>query len=303
MKNARFLWVAALFVVVAGCGGGGGASAPAETTNGGLVPPPPPGWRISEGPTPYTTDSLFEYLNGGAPLYLDYGFEGLTQTRYQLGDDPLACVTLDVFDMGSDLGAFGVYRSIVPPGAEVEAWGVEAYRSGAIAAAWRGSFYVHGEADDERPEMVDALNRLVSAAIESVEGPQALPPVLDILPRRDLVPGSERYVAVDLFGFAFLPGGVVASYTVDGGVADLFFSELAGPAEAEDALEQMRHHQLEWGSLGGDITDLGDGGFRFDDPGLGPGMVVRTGSFIVGVHGVPGGEELVRELTDGLPPE
>ncbi len=64
------------------------------------------GWQIADGPTEYDSEGLFEYLNGGAPLYLDFGFQGMAHVRYQLGDDSLSSVTLDVYDMGSDLGAW-----------------------------------------------------------------------------------------------------------------------------------------------------------------------------------------------------
>ena len=67
------------------------------------------GWRIADGPITYDSVSLYEYLNGGAERYLAHGFSELVHVRYQLGADPAACVTLDVYDMGSGLGAFGIY--------------------------------------------------------------------------------------------------------------------------------------------------------------------------------------------------
>ena len=73
---------------------------------------------MAEGPRIYDSETLFEYLNGGAPLYLDFGFQSMVHARYQLGDDSLSSVTIDVYDMGSDLGAFGLYRSARPPEAE-----------------------------------------------------------------------------------------------------------------------------------------------------------------------------------------
>jgi hypothetical protein len=234
-------------------------------------------------------------------LYLKYGFRSLTQTRYQFGDDPFASVTLDVFDMGSELGAFGIYRSIVPPETELKKWGAEGYRSGTIAAAWKGSFYVHGEADDERPELVEGLDRVVGLAVEAVEGSVSFPPILDVFPSDGLRAGSERYVAADLFGHAFLPGGFVAGYEVDGGQAELFFSRLSSVAEAEDALGRLRAHQEQWGELGAEVDDLGSGGFRFTDPGLGPGVVVRSGNSIAGAYGAGRTDDLVRGLVTRLP--
>ncbi len=301
MKNRRRLGIAVFLVALAACGGGHDAPALPEESVDGSPPLPPAGWSIVEGPAAYDADSLFEYLNGGAPLYLKYGFQALTQTRYQLGDDPFASVTLDIYEMDSNLGAFGVYRSILPPEADAQDWGVEGYRSGTIACAWRGSIYVHGEADDTRPELVDVLEMLVSSTIEDVDGLKALPADLDVLPRGGLIRGSERYVAADMFGHAFLPGGVLAEYETDGDEVELFFTELSDPSQASDAMERLRAHQLEWGKIEAETPFLGDGGFRFTDPGLGAGVVVRSGRFIAGAHGSASVDRFVRELLALLP--
>jgi hypothetical protein len=301
MKTASSLSTAIFLAALAACGGRADVAPPPEGASGFQAPTPPPGFHISEGPTVYDSESLFQYLDGGAPLYLKYGFQSLTQTRYQLGDDPFASVTLDVYDMGSELGAFGIYRSIAAPGAAIEDWGAEGSRSGTVAAAWKGSFYVQGEADDGRPELVGGLEHLMALAVGAIRGSVALPSDLDVLPREGLRAGSERYVAADLFGQAFLPGGVTAAYEVDGGQVELFYSRLGGVAEAVQALERLRAHEQQWGEVEADVDQLGDGGFRFTDPGLGSGVFIRNGSSIAGFHGDGDGDDLVRELLTRLP--
>jgi hypothetical protein len=243
------------------------------------------GWQIADGPTEYDSEGLFEYLNGGAPLYLDFGFQGMVHVRYQLGDDPLSSVTLDVYDMGSDLGAFGLYRSGRPPGAEVRDWGAEGYRSGTVTAAWKGGVSIQVQADDDQPELIEVMESLVAQVTKSVAGGTSLPQIIGLLPSDGLVPWSERLVAKDLMSHAFLPGGVLATYQVadDGGT--LFFSELAGEPAVTEAMAGLRAHHEQWGEIGEEIDAIGDGGFRFTDPGLGSGVVVSTGPYVVGVHG------------------
>ena len=243
------------------------------------------GWRIADGPTEYDSEGLFEYLNGGAPLYLDFGFQGMVHARYQLGDDSLSSVTLDVFDMGSDLGAFGLYRSGRPPGAEVRDWGAEGYRSGTVAATWKGGVSIQVQADDDQPELIEVMESLVAQVTKSVAGGTSLPQIIGLLPSDGLVPWSERLVAKDLMSHAFLPGGVLAAYQVADNEGTLFFSELAGEPAVTKAMTGLRAHHEQWGEIGEDIDSIGDGGFRFADPGLGSGVVVSTGLYVVGVHG------------------
>ena len=261
------------------------------------------GWQIADGPTEYDSEGLFEYLNGGAPLYLDFGFQGMVHVRYQLGDDPLASVTLDVFDMGSELGAFGLYRSGRPPEAEVRPWGAEGYRSGTVAATWKGSVSIQAQADDEQSELIEAMEALVARVAESVDGGTSLPQIIDVLPSEGLAPTSERLVAKDLMSHAFLPGGVLATYRVADDEGTVFFSDLKGEIAVTEAMAGLRAHHEQWGEIVDEIDLIGDGGFQFSDPGLGSGAVVSTGSYVVGVHGGLSSDvqmDLLGRLVDSL---
>jgi len=297
------LWFVAGLVLVVACGP---AHEPGLEIDGleMLLPVSlPDGWSAAATPVDYTAETLFEYLNGGAPLYLDYGFVRLLQTRYQLGDDPLAGLTIDVFDMGSPLGAFGLYSSIRPPDATFMEWGAEGYRSGAIAAAWKGSVYVHGEADENRAELTAVLEQLLAGILAEAAGDIETPAILGPLPVRGRLPRSERYVASDLLGHAFLPGGVLAVYRIDGEEGRLFFSELASSAAAGEALAQLRAHQGKWGEVVDDGLPISADGFRFSGAGLGSGTVVLVGRFVAGVHGdlpVDVQDRLLEELVPRL---
>ena len=253
------------------------------------------GWRIADGPTEHDSESLYEYLNGGAPLYLKHGFQRMVHVRYQLRDDSLSSVTLDVYDMESEVGAFGLHRSGRPVDAEVRDWGAEGYRSGIVAAAWKGSFAIHAEADTDDPELIGAMERLVAEVAAGVPGATSPPTIIDVLPGEGLVPWSERIVAEDMMSHAFLPGGVLATYAVDGADGKLFFSELPTEAAVADAMVELRAHHQQWGEIVSDINSIGAGGFRFSDPGLGQGAVIATGNFVVGVHG-----DLPLEVQDDL---
>ncbi|MCW8985206.1 MAG: hypothetical protein OQK55_07680 [Thermoanaerobaculales bacterium] len=246
-----------------------------------LLPTAPLGpWIVAEGPLPFTPDNLWEYLNGGAPRYQAYGFERMIHSRYQLGDDPFASVTADVYDMGSELGAFGIYRSIRPSDAVGRSWGAEGYRSGTVAAAWKGEVFVHASADDERPELIERMEMLVSRVCDEADGGVLAPTILDPLPPEGLIPYSERYVASDLLGHAALGGGVVATYEIDGRQGELFFSELENDAVAQQVLDSYRREKERWA----EVADT-PAGFRFQESGSRSGSVLRSGRFVTGVHG------------------
>ena len=253
----------------------------------GLIPVPPRGggWNIVEGPVEHSPEGLWEYLDGGAPRYLTYGFRKLVHVRCQLGDNPHAGITLDIFDMGSELGAFGIYSVGRSPEDPVRPWGEEGHRQGAVAAAWKGSVFVHAVADDEGDETTFLLERLVADVCGKIKGSASRPAILDLLPAEGLVRRSESYIAEDLLGHEFLPGGVLADYVLDGREAQLFYSELSGDGAAAEALARLRRHESGFGGITDEVSAVGDSGFRFKEPGLGSGTVVRVGRFVAGIHG------------------
>lgn len=263
-----------------------------------------PGWEIAEGPDAFSPETLYERLDGGADRYLAHGFRRLLHVRYRLGGDPLASVTLELFDMGSELGAFGIYSALRSPGADIRPWGAEGYRRGAVAAAYRGRLFIHGEADDERPALVELLESAVARAAERAEGGTAPPSVLDPLPAVGRVAHSERYVPADLLGHAFLPGGVLADYEVDGARARLFISRLESETSAAAALADLRGHLSGTGGEGESRPAVGAEGFHFSDAVLGSGTAVRVGRHVAGIHGqlpVDVRERLLASVSASLP--
>jgi hypothetical protein len=158
---------------------------------------------------------------------------------------------------------------------------------------------VHVQADDDRPALVGMTERLVSGVMDRAPGEAEAPAILRPLPPEGRVPRSERYVARDLRGHAFLPGGVLATYAVDGREAELYFSELKDAAEAEAAVARLRAHHARGGATVRDVRTSGAFGFGYEDPAWGSGIVVAAGRHVAGVEGdLP--DEARRRLLDRL---
>ena len=86
-----------------------------------------PGWAL-EGPIKkYTGEDLFEYINGEAELYLQFGFKILTAGLYLKEGNEKLGITADVYEMGSDLEAFGIYANYRKPEAESIKAGTEGF--------------------------------------------------------------------------------------------------------------------------------------------------------------------------------
>ncbi len=244
------------------------------------------GWELETAPTEYGPETLYLYLDGGAERFLSYGFRRLFHARYELDDGSLAGVTLDVFDMGTDLGAFGIYRSGLSASALPRAWGAEGYRSGVAGGAWKGRIYVHAVAEDDRSNLIAMVEHLLGVVSAGIPGDASLPAMLELFPKDCRVPRSERYVASNLLGHAFLSGGFTADYVIGQDEVRLFVSVLGREDRAIAAMAQLRAHQARRGEGVRENASIGADGFRFHDPILGNGTVFRAGSYVVGGHGV-----------------
>ena len=64
-------------------------------------------WYQDGDPHYFTADNLFEYINGSADLYLAYDFQRLITVTFLNPD--YQSLTIDIYDMGNELNAFGVY--------------------------------------------------------------------------------------------------------------------------------------------------------------------------------------------------
>lgn len=89
-----------------------------------LIPSPGENLTWESDPAVYSGDQLFDYINGGAPQYIEYGFVEVAS-----GEVVLAGRTyiFDVYDMGSPLGAFGIFSVRRP--ANVPRVGAHAFSS------------------------------------------------------------------------------------------------------------------------------------------------------------------------------
>lgn len=167
------------------------------------------GWTASGEISTYGPDTLYEYINGAADSFLNYGFEGLQVQDFASGD---LIVTVSLYDMGDPLEAFGIYRIEAGDSESTLAVGGEALLAPPYQALLvKDRYYVklepyQGEFDEVSGEQ---MLRAVAAAIAGVNG---LPEIVQSLPLADQVPGSVRYEKERVFGLIELSRCVCARY-------------------------------------------------------------------------------------------
>ena len=152
------------------------------------LPPKIHGWE-NGGDRTYHSENLFDYIDGGAELYLSYGFKRLYKRTYVREGQPE--IIVDIFDMGSSASAFGVFSHSREEVNDDFGQGSEYH--GGFLRFWKNRYYISilgTPVTAEAEKTIFALGRTIEAAITE-KGP--LPGIVKLLPPSNLVAESVRY--------------------------------------------------------------------------------------------------------------
>ena len=177
----RYGVVVLIVLVITGCAGGGGELQ-------GLLPSPDdvPGITRMGRPQIYGGHKLFDYMNGGAELFFEYGFEQACVQRYQT---PPGEVTVEIYQMDLPANAYGIYTFDTQ--GEHPPIGQDATYGRGLLSFWKGGYFVRVFSDNEDlKETLFILGRNIAQKIPQ-EGER--PDILASLPSRGIAENSLLY--------------------------------------------------------------------------------------------------------------
>lgn len=273
---------------------------------GPLLPPSQtaPGWDYSEPPTAYDPETLYHYINGKARVYRDYGFVRLDHAQFA-SPDGKAVIDVDLYDMGSPEGAFGIYS--LERGEELPLHYKKrlGYMIGSARFFWKGRYYVAITSPVSSDETVRAIHSLSGYLENSVRGERGSLPMLAAFPEENKIAESEQYFAMNFLGYEFLGGGFTASYMEPGGRFKLFISSKDSPDEAQKTYARLKGTLSQGGKFLGEERGIGRSAFRAHDEYLGNWLVSLNGVHVVGSVGfqdLPAAQSAVSRLCGNLAP-
>jgi hypothetical protein len=149
------------------------------------------GWAASEPQRVHDRETIYDYIDGLAEVYLAYGMTRCVSRRYGRPNPPGDLVA-DVFELASPEDAFGVF-TVDRDGEPVPIGGDALYRHGWLSF-WTDRYFVSVVAQGDPGgirEPVLALGRIIAGALPGGAGRPAL---VGELPPRDLDPRSVRFL-------------------------------------------------------------------------------------------------------------
>jgi hypothetical protein len=261
-----------------------------------LLAAPLPGHPKPEAePSFYKPDTLYQYIDGGADVYLLYDFQLLLHQDFKAG---AADMTADVYDMGKPEDAFGVYSAERSPKYNYIPVGAEGYRSKGVLNFFQDHYYVKLSGSGAS---VDAqLDQLAHTLSTRIGGSRTAPPLLVKLPQLHRVRHSEQYIRKDPLGHAFLAPAYVVTYASTPKESKLLVSVANDSAGAKVRLDQLTQHFKKTGECSA-ATEFGEGGIRAKNSFEG-NIIARTqGRYvIVLLNPPPDGAALLKSTAQAL---
>lgn len=153
-----------------------------------LLPQKAKGFEKSELAKSFDRKNLYDYLDGGAELYLAYDFQNLLVQDYKAGEKS---ITVEVYSTGTSQDAFGIY-SLDQEGENIQIGDRANYGSG-LLKFWKGNYFVRitdMNGNDHNKEAILELGNDIDGKMK-MKGLE--PKLLSKLPSEGLIPNSQRF--------------------------------------------------------------------------------------------------------------
>jgi len=230
----------------------------------------------------YDEETLYEKINGKAPLYTESGFVKLSTQRYVSEKNDELTFELYIYNMGSAANAFSVY-SIQRRAESSPADGMPfAYRTENALYLADGRYYCELIGSSDSPLLLDAVDFTATALIENLKdaGPAEIPQ-LAIFPSQNLIPNTFILYLNGAFGFAGLTNTFSAKYKVNDETVTAFISKQPDPAAAKELADQYAEFVI---VNGGEKIAPSDPAVKYIDFYGSLEIVSVEDSFVLGIH-------------------
>lgn len=198
------------------------------------------GWSLDGRPTHYTPENLYDYIDGEAELFHDYGFRELATLTYYQDSPEDTFFVINIYDMGSDLNAFGIYSTYRYPGYDFDSVGVEAIVSDYGLKFYKGQYFVDISMGDATVTIQGAAHAAADTVSKKINAPLTPPDFLNLLPLDHQIDKTLRYVASGMLNQTFLPEGIEAQYQFDGDEISGFIIRFDADDQVAEGIEELK---------------------------------------------------------------
>lgn len=229
-----------------------------------------PGWEQAGPARHYLPDNLFDYRDGAAEGYLQFGFVRMQGVDCKSGANTLA---IDISEIADPEMAYGMFSANRDPNLPIAKIGMGGQVQPQSLTFSRGSFYVELVITDAPPEanFAGALQSFADKISQRLPGIETPPQILDVFPKENLI--EARLIPESVLGLRLLTRGYVAKYRQ----GQAFIVQEQTPEAAAVLMQKLREH-----FAGSDSTNIGDEAIQATVPYLDGICIFRKSRFVAG---------------------
>lgn len=201
------------------------------------------GWSLVTEPEHFEADNLWEYINGQADFFIDYGFVRVDTAEYR-NDQESSSVVLEVYRMGRPQEAFGIFAAERTRDDRPLEVGAQAYLGANVLGFWQAEQYVKLTSFDEGPAVEQLLIGLAEEISSRIPSQERELETLLLFPEEGRVEASERFIPKNFLGQPYLSDAYRVDYSHDGQQVQLFVVDTGSPEEAQSHFKRLEDFYL-----------------------------------------------------------
>lgn len=184
MLWSLIIGAALIFFIFMGAAVDGSSDPKNESQGKSLLKYLPPGdidgWEKNYSPEEYVGEDLYLYINGGAEIYHEFGFQRILVQDYKNEQDK--SISLELYEMTDPESAFGIYTFKQSDSGEVLSIGSGGSLEDYYLNFWKGRFLVTITGFDSDDETIKGLKTIAQSVNKLLPSSGELPGLVDLLP-------------------------------------------------------------------------------------------------------------------------
>lgn len=260
------------------------------------------GAEVSSEPKFYNAENLYEYIDGAADAFIQYDFRCLANVSVKKGEIES---TIDIYDMGTDLNAFGIYSAERSPEYSFATIGIQGVISDEGLNFVQKQYYTKISAFGPKEKTKPWLEELSKALSGKIGEVNAFPKEFgELFPKENLIKNSEKYIKSGALGLSFLANSYFASYKTGEEESVLSISISPNTDKAKSWIASMKEHSEKMRSTVSPVQNLADEAYQSESKYEGRSLILRKGKFFVYLNKPPQDyKKMVDAILKNIPDE
>jgi hypothetical protein len=153
-------------------------------------------WQLVDSIIHYKGDDLFYLIDGGAAVFLEYGFNDVSEAEYKNHDG--LKIRAEVYRMADAQAAYGIYSLKKSPADKPLLLGQEAVSGESYIFGWKGDVFLILSGDGDSAQLAKPLFDMAKSVFEKVQTEGKTPLLMGCYPTEGAINNSAVYFKGDI---------------------------------------------------------------------------------------------------------